>query len=355
MIDYQLKFKQQLIFILLAILIVPFIVIFSIGQKFQHETITHPLVSSIQKSTTLNLRGSIQDITLSKDAKTAYLAAASRGVYIIDLTDPLKPQLISQFKYFKNSYDKSRSLKLAEEKNILFVRDAQAGIYSIDIENPVEPKLLAGYTSEVPIYDFCLSAKNDKLYIADADGIKVADITDTDTIKVNTAYSRKKKYYDMLEVQENLLYLLTSYGIDIVETSLTQEPKLLKSYLTSGDANKMRLSRDKTRAFIANGYSGVEIVDIANKRNPKALGIYKTSKIAKEAIASNDANTLYVSNLNDSIDIVDISEPDDAKLLQEIHVNPTKKAKIHNFILSSDEDKLFIANGIGGLKLIDLK
>ena len=354
MIDYQVKFKQQLIFILLSILIVPFIIIFYIGQK-SHTTVKHPLASSIQKSTTLGLRGSIQDITLSNDSKTAYVAAASRGVYIIDIKDPLKPKLISQFKYFKNSYDKTRSIKLAEDKNILFVRDAQAGIYSIDIENLAEPKLLASYKSEIPIYDFCLSNKNDKLYIADADGIKAADITDTDTIKVSTAYTIKKKYYDMIEVKENLLYLLTSYGIDIIDTGFSQEPKLIKSYFTSGDANKMRLSSDKTRAFISNGYSGVEIVDIANKLNPKPLGIYKTSTPAKQAIASKDTNTLYLSNLNDSIDIVDITDPDNAKLLQEITINPTKKSKIWSFALSANEDKLLVANGIGGLKVIGLK
>jgi len=94
LIDYQLKFKQQLIFILLIILTVPFIIIFYIGHKSQ-VTLKQPLTTSVQKSITLGLRGTMQDITLSNDSKTAYVAAASRGVYIIDIKDPMKPKLIS--------------------------------------------------------------------------------------------------------------------------------------------------------------------------------------------------------------------------------------------------------------------
>lgn len=354
MIDYQEKFKQKLIFILLIILIVPFIIIFYSGQKSDSD-IKQARTVSIKQTTTLGLRGTIQDIKLSKDSKTAYVAAASRGVYIIDIKEPLKPKLISQFKYFKNSYDKSRSIKLAEDKNILFVRDAQAGIYSIDIANPSEPKLLATYKSQVPIYKFCISNKKDKIYISDADGIKIADITNTDTIKVITTYDKKRKYFDMVEVKENILYLLAAYGIDIVNTGFSQGPKLVGNYLTSGDAKKITVSKNKTRAFISSGYNGVEIVNIANKLNPKPLGIYKTSHMVKKAIVSKNAQTLYISNLNDIIDIVDITNPDDAKLLQEININPTKKAQIGSMALSIDEDKLFVANGIGGFKVIHLR
>ena len=354
MIDYQSVFKQKLIFFILIILILPLIVIFYFGQKSDVDIKQAPLVS-IQNSITLNLRGTIRDIKLSKNSKTAYVVAASRGVYIIDIENSLKPKLISQFKYFKNSYDKARSIELAEDKNILFVRDAQAGIYSIDIANPSEPKLLRTYKSQAPIYEFCISKNTNTIYISDADGIKIADIKNSDEIKVVTKYDKKRKYFDMVEVKENIIYLLSSHGIDIVDISFAQGPKLVGNYLASGDAKRITLSKNKTNAFLSSGYSGVEILDISNKLNPKPLGIFKTSKMIKNTIVSKDAKTIYISNFNNDIEIVDIKNPDDAKLLKKININPTKKAQVWDIALSVDENRLFVANGIGGVKVIGLK
>ena len=354
MIDYQSKFKKKFTFLLLIILTVPLIIISYFGQKSASDIKQSPTVS-IKSTTTLNLRGTIRDIKLSKDSKTAYVVAASRGVYIIDLSNPLKPKLISQYKYFKNSYDKSRSIELAENKNILFVRDAQAGIYSIDIANPFEPKLLTTYKSKATIYEFCISKDTDTMYISDTDGIKIVNIKNSDEMEVVTKYNKKRKYFDIVEVKENLIYLLSSYGIDIVDTSFAQGPKLVGSYITSGDAKKITLSHNKTRALLSSGYSGVEILDIANKLNPKPLGIFKTSKMVKNTIVSRDAKTIYVSNLNNSIEIVDIKNPDDTKLLQKININSTKEVQVWDLALSVDENKLLIANGIAGIKVMYLK
>ncbi len=70
MIDYQSKYKQKLIFLLLIILILPLIIVFYFGQKSNVDVKQAPLVS-IENSITLNLRGTIRDIKLSKDSKTA--------------------------------------------------------------------------------------------------------------------------------------------------------------------------------------------------------------------------------------------------------------------------------------------
>jgi len=354
MIDYQSKFKQKLVFLLLIIFLLPLIIILYLGKNLDTNVQKNTLLS-IEKSTTLNLRGTIKDIQLSKDSKTAYLIAGSRGVYIIDIENTLKPKLISQFKYFKNSYDKAKSIELAQESNRLFIRDAQAGIYSIDIENPLEPILLATYKSNLAVYDICISKDEDTLYISDEDGITIADIREPDTIKTMSKFATNKKYFDMVEVKENILYLLSSYGIDILDVSVLKRPETVGNYVALGDSKKMTLSNDKTRAFLSNGSSGVEILDIANKLNPKPLGIFKTSKVINLTIVSKDAETIYVSNLNDSIAVVDIRNPDDAKQLQEININPAKKAKVCDMALSKDENKLLIANGVDGMKIIQLK
>ncbi|WP_457745959.1 LVIVD repeat-containing protein [Sulfurimonas sp.] len=354
MIDYQSKFKQKLIILLLIIFIVPLLIVLYFGEKSHINVKSNPLLS-IQNSTTLHLRGTIRDIKLSKDSKTAYVAAASRGIYILDISNVLKPKLISQFKYFKNSYDKARKIALVEDKNMLFVQDAQSGLYSIDITNLSEPKLLSTYKPQALIYTFCVSKNTNNLYISDADGIKIVNIKNPDEIKLVAQYNTKKKYFSIIEVKKHLLYLLSSNGIDIVDTSFSKKLKFVGNYIAAGDPKNITLSYNKTRAFLSNGYSGVEILNISNKLNPKAIGLFATTKIVENTVVSKDAHTIYILNANGSIEIVDIKNPDNAKHLQEIKVNPSTKTKVWNIALSEKADNLVVADGIVGIKTIKLK
>jgi len=352
MIDYQSEFKQKLMILILSIIVLPLVTIIYFG--YESKTIKTNKHIYIDESTIVNLRGTIREIKISKDEKIAYVIAASRGVYIVDIQNPLKPRLISQFKYFKNSYDKSRSLELLEEKKILFVKDAQAGIYSIDIENLSEPKLLASYNIQEQMYDFCISKNMNYIYLSTENSIKVLDIENLDEIKTVAKFNTDKKYYDIVEVNDELLYLLSSKGIDILDTSSIKNMKIVGSYITLGEAKKITLSFDKTHAFLSSGYSGVEIVDIANKFNPKPLGIHKSSGIVENTIASKDPRSIYLFNKN-LLEIVDITDPDRSKLIQKVSINNTKKAKVWDIELSQKSNVVYVANGIGGIKIIVLK
>lgn len=352
MIDQQALFIRRLIYLLLIIFILPLIIIFYFGQKPDVNNIKKPPLISIKNSSTLNLRGTIQEVKLSKDSKTAYIVASSRGVYIVDISNPSKPRLISQFKYFKNSYDKSREIELAKDRDILFVRDAQAGIYSIDITNLSEPKLLSSYNSQALIYSFCISKDEKSIYIADEEGIKIADIQNPDRIKIVAKYDIKRRYSDIVEVQKNALYLLSSYGIDIFDTSFTKDIRLVKNYPTIGDAKKIVLSKNRTRAYLPSGYSGVEIVDIQNKLHPKSLGVFNTSKMIQDVAISQDMQILYALS-NNEIEIADIKNLDKAKLLRKIKFK--KRSKIRDIVLSNNENRIFIADGVDGFKVINLQ
>lgn len=333
---------------------VPLLVMIYIKQKSDTNIQQTPPIA-ITNSKTLNLRGIIRDLKLSEDSNIIYAVADSRGIYILDIQNPLEAKIISQFKYFKNSYDKSRSIELAKKRNILFVRDAQAGIYSLDLENIAEPKLLTTYQSQEQIYTFRISNNENYLYLIDEKSLKVLDITNFDTIKTIAAWEIKKKYSDIIEVKENLLYLLSPSGIDIFDMSFHKTPQQVEEYIASGDVEKITLSSDATRAFLSNGQSGVEILDIANKMHPKALGIYRTSITAKDTLISKDGAILYISDLENTFETVDITNPDDAKQLQHIHINATNKAKILDFDLSVNENILYVANGIAGFKIVRLR
>ena len=353
MINYQEKFKKKLARILLILLIVPPLLFSYIAYKSDSSrTIKNRpnTTATIQAMKLFGLRGTVRDIKLSKDGTIAYVVASSRGIYILNLENPSKPKILSQFKYFQNSYDKSRSIELSSDERRLFVRDAMAGVYSIDIRNLAEPKLLAHYVHDKPISSFTLAEDMKRIYMSSGEGIIIADIRNPDEIKTIAHNTMSSKYYDIVEVKKSLLYLLSSSGIDIVDVSTPQKPKILKSYATLGDPETIILSQDKSRAFVSNGTSGIEVLNIKNKTNPKAIGSYICD--TKSITIAEESQRLYVTTLQNNLQVIDISNVDKITMVKKIPNRHPRKGEFWNSALSPDRKFLYVSNGISGLAII---
>ena len=354
MIDYQARFKQKFVKLLLLIFIlVPvFFLVLNYTVEKKHDMKTTTL---IKNNILFKLRGRVKDITISKNGKTAYVVADTRGIYILDIQNPLKPKILSQFKYFKNSYDKSRSLELTKDEQRIFVRDAQVGIYSIDISYPSKPVLLSSYHGCCTILDISLSQTSDKLYILNKNGFEIVDIGNADEIKTVTRYNGDKKYIDLVEVKEGLVYLASSSGIDMLDIDDGAKPKLVSSFVAVGDIKKLSLSKTKTKAFLSSQNSGVEILDIKNKLNPKSIGLYLNSKVVKDTVISKDEKKIYLLNLDNSLDVVNISEVDNIKLVRTIKTKHKQNHKLFSLALSNNGKTLYMANGAFGIEILELK
>ena len=364
MLDHHTRFKQKFYLLLLVILIVPPLGLLYYEYRAEMADQNTVTIPKFQDHTETNaklslkhifrLRGNVKQIELSKDGKTAYVCADSRGVYIVDLQKPLKPKIISQFKYFKNSYDKARNIALSKDQSLLFVRDAQAGIYSVDISNPTEPILLTTYASESPMSGFVLSADAQRLYISHTDGLTIADIRSHDQIIPIASLKQKKGYLGLVETADDLLYLLNNYGVDIVDISSIQEPRLVGKFDSLGRPEKIMLSNRKTRAYLSCGNAGVEIIDLNNPMSPKPAGSFTTAGFANSTSVSKNGDTIYVSNSNNDIEIVDVTDPDNPKLRHRIHEDKTQPRQVLSSTLSIDEKILYIAHGTLGMAIVEL-
>ena len=353
MIDYQKKFKVFFIRTILIILIIPPLLFSYIKYKSDKNTNTKNITTYINNNKIFRLRGTIRDIKISQNGKVAYVVASSRGIYILSLQNPLQPKIISQFKYFKNSYDKARAIELTQDERRLFVRDSMAGVYSIDISNLSEPKLLAVYPKTKSISTFSIS--KEKIYISDDENLTIASIKNFDQIEVITKYAIDKKYFDSIEVKNNLLYLLSSNGIDIMDTSSPKQPKIIKTYSTLGDPQSISISKDKKVACISSGNNGVEILDIKNKTNPKAIGSFTSSGNIKNTTISKDRKKLYLSNFYNNLEIVDIEDINHIKSIKQIKDTQSHKKEFWNATLSSDEKFIYISYGTLGILIFSFE
>ena len=368
MTDLHLKFKQKLIVSLLIVFIVPPVAFLyyqylhvlpqkplPISKKIVEEII--PMVSDephyIYPHKIFKIRGTASKIILSKDGKLAFVASASRGIHILSLQNPLEPTLLYHFKYLNNAYDQARDIVLSPDEKTLFVKDSKVGIYTLDVSNPSHPKKLALYPNVKSVNKISLNGDGSRLYLAGSFGLMVADVHNKNKITIIKKINLGQAYYDVLEIQKNILYVLSSSGLEVVDITHINDPIFKEGYPTLGTPLNIILSENRTRAYISSGDSGVEIINIKNIFHPTPFGVFTPVGYTTHTTISKDGKRIFISNLNDDVDIVDVTYPYDAKLLQNIR-ETHDKGQIWGSVLSPDEKTLYVAYGVLGIGVVPL-
>ena len=187
-------------------------------------------IIDVTNPTQLRELGAYKDIPaydLQIEGSTVYVAAASRKVAVIDVSNPAKPTLIDQSYYP--------------------LGDAAAGIAL----TPTHVLVAAGGE------DLIILNKNGLSYNRD---IELPGTAKDVIISGTTAY-------------------VTSYEglLHIVDVSDIAAPQLLATYATNGSAWDVRVQDG--RAYVADGFGGLEIVDLSIATEPRLLGEYGASSV----------------------------------------------------------------------------
>ncbi len=84
--------------------------------------------------------------------------------------------------------------------------------------------------------------------------------------------------------------------------------KKIISTLKTSHANSIALSKDGTKAYIADGDKGLVIIDISNPANPTKLGSYNTKGYAESIALSKDETKAYIADGLNGLVIVEIKD-----------------------------------------------
>jgi len=143
-------------------------------------------------------------------------------------------------------------------------------------------------------------------------------------------------------------------GLQIVDVTNPEAPKLLSSYKTRG-VMSVSLSNDGSKAYLANWDAGMEIIDISGPA-PKFLGNFKepgSSQVISTSIRhidlSSDGSKAYLADALKGLKILDISNPVAPTLL-----GTYETGTLNDVTLSNDGSKAYLADGISGLRIIDV-
>ena len=219
---------------------------------------------------------------------TLYMASWEHGLYILDVSNPASPVLLGQFyewRYF--NWDPMGYLKPGAGLYVLgttaYMAAGTGGLYIIDVSNPAAPGLLGIYNT-APGFAGGVYVAGNTAYVtvhahygvAPLTGLLVIDVSNPAAPVLIGSYNTPG-HANKVQVSGTTAYV-TEFGawdgLRIIDISDPASPLLLGSFYTAGHANGIYVS-GKT-AYVANG-GGMIIIDVSNPALPTLHCIYSDS------------------------------------------------------------------------------
>ncbi len=292
---------------------------------FQIIDVSNPAAPSLLGS--IDTTYSSDHVKVSSDGTKAYLDNDVGGFRIIDISNPSSPSIIGTY---NNGNPRTRGFAINNNETIAYVTDGIVGLQILDISNPASPTLISTYDPSVgcsingePVSEGNCEANNVSL---SSDG--------------------------------TIAYLASGWGgLKILDISNADTPKLLSTLDTNADGASIAvgsvvISSDGTRAFLSLN----TVVDISNPSAPSLITVSPLADSCSSVIKlSNDETIAYSACQNYGVQFIDISNPSSPLLIGKFYevINNTAP-QVSGLDISGDETKAFVAEGINGLRIIDI-
>jgi hypothetical protein len=248
---------------------------------------------------------SVCDVVVS--GTRAYLAASSRGLHILDVSDPTHPLALGQFATSGNALD------LIIREPIAYVA-AGRNVLVLDVSNPAKPTQVASYGTSGSVYT--LDLDGGILYAAaTTDGVHVLDVSEPTSPK---RLSRLEAgAVDTVKVRDDRAYVSGSSGPYVFEVAYPEFPSLLGRAFFSTWSHGMTVSGhlifDGGRPEQFSTEERLAVFDTVNLPQIIPIAAIPTAKIV-EAVEIR-GNRIYVALSGAGVDILEIGSARDAPLI----------------------------------------
>ncbi len=234
----------------------------------------------------------IRDIALS--GNYAYLGATTAGMYIIDISQPFNPSLVSNWDPPCPPYDHG-PYGIAVSGNYVYTAELSYGLRVTDVSDPHLPKQVCSYDPYLDVPHVVISGNY--AYLATSRGsthergpVEVIDVSDPYLCDNPCGKTLHQGYLYGLAVSGNYLYATNSdlpKSLVIFDISIPCVPKYVGSCSTPGQG-AYRVAVSGRYACIADGAKGLSVVDISDPYNPALVYNYDTAGNAGSiAVAGN--------------------------------------------------------------------
>lgn len=230
----------------------------------------------------------------------AYLANATEGIKIVDISDPGNLQVIGSNDELVPFYDSDNDIMISREMSAIAMQDDLAytlvggfpytsiGVFAIG--DPAAPTVEYSPEFASPIDDIVV--RNDTLYGVDrwagSATLYVVDVANEPALVTTIELPSRA-----IEIDGAYIYTTSgTAGLSILDVSDPRSPVLFGSTLSLGIGNAISVLGET--AYVANDFGAVEVYDILDRTRPVLWGHYPISGTVKDVFAS--ADYIYAVN-----------------------------------------------------------
>ncbi|MEX2161361.1 MAG: NosD domain-containing protein [Anaerolineales bacterium] len=286
------------------------------------------------------LGGSTQAVAVAQDI--AYVGIGLR-LNAIGISDPAQPELLGMSDAFSDAI-----LDIAIYGKTAYVAAGSAGLHIIDISDPTRPTTLGAWSSSGFAEGVAVTGK--AVYLADGDqGLRILDVSDPqDAKQIGVAYTGHY-VFDVVATGNYAYIAAGDSGLLILDIKDPSQPVELAQLDTFGYAYEVALWGNVI--YIADAWEGVQIVDVSNPAKPTQSGTLATNGWSL-GVSVRD-NRLASANGAMGVDIFDVSDPAQPDFESTYLKEPSEgDAMVRRVVLGGD--LILAADTTNGLRLIDV-
>ncbi|MFX1560710.1 MAG: LVIVD repeat-containing protein [Promethearchaeota archaeon] len=206
-----------------------------------------------------------------------FAADGARDLKIFNISDPTNPSLI---KSFELSGGLANGIAIGGHH--AYISDRYYGLRIIDFSDPFHP-VARGEFSTVTANEADVAYENETAYLVNgANTLYIINVTDSmnaTSIQTMTVGNGATS----VEVQENIVYVVSNNGLEIINVTNRTSPTLLTTF---NDVPVADIKIDGDFAYV--GFSsGVGVLNITDKLNPTLIARYNSSRTVTQISCAN--------------------------------------------------------------------
>ena len=272
------------------------------------------------------------------DGNLAYLIVGTKGLLIVDVTDPVHPVEVGS-----NSTRGYYAQSVTIDGAIAYIANRGEGLTILDVSDPMRPVEVGRLDTPGSVQAVAL--RGHLAVVADQrGGLQLVDAT-RPASPVLLRGLEMGGYAQAVWVDGTYAYVATGdSGLVVVDLTNASAPTLVARLSLQGEANDVLVAGGI--AYVAAGYRGVRIVDVANPAAPTEIGFISTAGEALGLAYMSD--TLCVAERSGGLTVYDVSNPRDPKRLAQI-ATPGEALRV-----AVAGNRAYVACREAGLAIIEL-
>lgn len=288
--------------------------------------------------------GYAQDV-LKKD-NLLYVAQGEGGLLIVNVTDPVNPQIVSQTTEGVRGY----SSKIAMKDSVVYLAAGTFGVSVVNAANPMAPFVTVSNLGMKPARDFLIFG-NFMFTAVSEQGVNIAEISYPTQPDIRGGLTTTGYAYGLTcSADSNYLFAACGeMGMSIYDISNFQEGFGIYPQVgwcdAPGDAEAITIIDNEKIAFVACGTGGLQIFNYSDTSNIFIAGSFDSVGYAKDLIYSN--GLIYMTTETYGLQVIDVTDISKPKLIGMVRTS-------FALGLCKDDKDIYMADETEGLIIISI-